>query len=225
MRLLVSWVTSSLGRKVMMALSGLLLFAFLIGHALGNSLFFNGPAAINGYAQGLKNLPFGLLWIVRIGLFLLFSLHVVVGISLWISNRKARPQGYVCDNTVQASIASRTMIYSGLIILAFVVYHIAHFTLRLVNNTGEHIDPITGHPDVFVMIQSAFHQPAIAGVYVAAMAVLLLHLTHGLASMFQTMGIRHKNLDIFADRLVPLTGWLVVAAFVSLPIVIFVGLR
>ena len=225
MRLLVSLITSSLGRKYLMAITGLLMFTFLIGHALGNILYFSGQSALNNYAQALKALPFGLLWIVRFGLFSLFCLHVVIGVSLWVSNFMARPRRYVFQNTVQATIASRTMIYSGAFIFTFVVYHIAHFTLHLVGHAQGFVEPGPGRPDVFAMVQAGFRQPPIAAWYIAAMAILLLHLIHGLASMFQSMGIRHKNIDWITDHLSPWTGWLVVAAFVSLPVLILSGLQ
>lgn len=127
MNLLLRPARSSLGKKYFMAVTGLLLVGFVVVHMSGNLLVFAGPDAINTYAQTLKAHP-GLLWTGRAGLLLVFVVHVALGLSLTYENRVARPSGYVYEDTIQASWASRHMLLTGLLLLAFVVYHLAHFT-------------------------------------------------------------------------------------------------
>lgn len=124
---------SSLGAKYLMALTGVGLIGFVVVHMLGNLLIFAGPDALNSYAQSLKDHP-GLLWTARIGLLAIFLLHVVLGIRLSLQNKSARGVRYVYEDTVQASWASRNMLLTGLVILAFVVFHLAHFTFGVVQD-------------------------------------------------------------------------------------------
>src|SRR5262245_39654676 len=128
MKLLPRPVTSSLGSKYVMAITGLLLIGFVLGHMTGNLLIFAGPDAMHGYAAGIKSRP-ALLWGVRLGLLAVFVVHVLIGIRLTLANKAARPTPYAYEDTLQASWASRHMMLTGLLLLAFVVYHLAHFTL------------------------------------------------------------------------------------------------
>jgi succinate dehydrogenase / fumarate reductase cytochrome b subunit len=131
MHLLPRPVRSSLGKKYVMAVTGVLLIGFVLTHMAGNLLVFFGPDALNSYAAALKAKPY-LLWPARVGLLLLFLLHLYVAIRLTLENRAARPQGYVYERTLQASFASRHMMLTGIVLLAFIVYHLAHFTFGLV---------------------------------------------------------------------------------------------
>jgi succinate dehydrogenase / fumarate reductase cytochrome b subunit len=124
-------ISSSLGKKYVMAVTGLLLVGFVITHMAGNLLIFAGPDALNSYAQTLKARP-PLLWAARAGLALVFVLHVWFGTRLALENRAARPRRYVYEDTLQASWASRHMMLTGLVLLAFILYHLAHFTLGVV---------------------------------------------------------------------------------------------
>lgn len=124
-------VRSSLGKKYLMAVTGLLLIGFVLAHMAGNLLIFAGPDALNSYAQALKARP-ALLWAARGGLLAVFVAHLILGLSLAIQNRMARPERYVYEDTLHASWASRNMLLTGLVLLAFLVYHLAHFTLGVV---------------------------------------------------------------------------------------------
>jgi succinate dehydrogenase cytochrome b subunit len=128
MKLFPRPVTSSLGSKYVMAITGLLLIGFVLGHMTGNLLIFAGPDALNGYAAALKARP-ALLWGARLGLLAVFVVHVLIGIRLALANKAARPTPYAYEDTLQASWASRHMMLTGLVLLAFVGYHLAHFTL------------------------------------------------------------------------------------------------
>ena len=184
---------SSIGGKVTMAITGLLLFAFVVGHLLGNLLLFGGPDAINSYAKMLADSG-ALLWIARIGLLVVFVLHVATGIRLARHNRAARPVAYAKDEAVQATFASRSMVFSGLSLLVFVVYHLLHFTFGVTN--PEHYarkGMAAGGHDVHAMVTQSFAVPAIAIAYAAFQIVLFLHLRHGIQSLAQTLGLNHSR--------------------------------
>jgi succinate dehydrogenase / fumarate reductase cytochrome b subunit len=184
---------SSIGGKVTMAVTGLLLFAFTVAHLSGNLLLLGGPAAINAYAKWLADLG-ALLWVARIGLLLVFGLHVLTAIRLARGNRGARPVAYVRPDTVQASMASRSMVFSGLTLLVFVVYHLLHFTFGVTNPTHyeQKLAGAGGH-DVHAMVTASFSVPGVAIAYGAFQVVLFLHLSHGVQSMAQTIGIHHAR--------------------------------
>jgi succinate dehydrogenase / fumarate reductase cytochrome b subunit len=189
---------TTVGSKYVVALTGLALTAFVIVHMAGNLLIFRGRDALNNYALFLKERG-GLLWAARLGLLTVFVLHIWLGIRLTLRNRAARPTRYAYEDTVQASVASRTMIWSGLVILAFVIFHLLQYTFGLVaatapdgtnylslsDNPG---DPTRGHHDVYRMTVYGFRAVPVAIAYIVAQLFLGLHLSHGVASTFQSMG-------------------------------------
>ncbi len=196
---LTSFYASSIGKKIIVAVSGLLLLLFLLGHLIGNLLIYAGPHAINEYAVWLHELGHGaVLWIARFGLLALLVAHVVTTVALVRQNRAARPQRYAHEQTVQASGSSRLMIWSGIIILAFVVYHLMHFTLGIGNEYyagGYEIQdgPHSGHHDVYKMVIDGFSVWYVSAFYIFAMALLCSHLSHGFSSVFQTLGLRTEQ--------------------------------
>lgn len=193
----MSWVSdfwrSSIGGKVTMAVTGVLLFLFVLAHLLGNLQLFAGPQALADYAHFLHSKP-AVLWGARLGLLAVFALHVATGLRLSAANRAARPVRYAREETLQATFASRSMVLSGLSLLVFVVYHLLHFTLGAV-----HADDVAlrsrgfGGFDVHAMMTASFADPAIAIAYAAAQIVLFLHLRHGLQSFAQTLGLHHAR--------------------------------
>ncbi len=192
MNKLVRIFDTSIGCKAVMAATGLGLLLFVVAHMLGNLQIYRGQEAFNNYAHMLKSLgPW--LWVARIGLLTIFSLHIYSGLRLYAANRAARPERYVYNNTVQASLASRFMLQTGLLVLMFVIYHLAHFTLGFVGVTAEQFhakDPL-GHHDVYGMFIDSFKIPWITVSYVLFMLALGMHLMHGVSSMFQTAGVNH----------------------------------
>ena len=186
---------SSVGKKAWMAITGLLLTLFVIGHLLGNLQIFLGAEALNIYAEKLKKmLP--LLWGARIFLTFILSAHIAIAGILTLENQKARPKKYALSETMVASYASRTLMASGVIIFLFILFHLLHFTWGVVQPANYRLADIKGHHDVYGMTVLGFQNIQIAGVYVLAMAVLCFHLSHGLASFPQSLGvdvIRHKN--------------------------------
>ena len=192
----MSWVKgvagSSIGAKSIMAVTGLLLYGFLIAHLSGNLLIYQGPDATNAYAVNLRQLPFGLLWIARIGLIVIFAAHILTGIRLTLQNRRARPNAYAHSSTIKATVASRSMIDTGMLVLVFLVYHLAHFTWHMFYFDESFVLP-GGPIDVYRMVVTSFQNVWIAGSYIVAMILVGLHLSHGIASFFQTLGFHHSK--------------------------------
>jgi succinate dehydrogenase / fumarate reductase, cytochrome b subunit len=199
---------SSLGKKYVMALTGLGLYLFVIIHLLGNLQVFAGPTKINEYAYTLKATP-PILWGARFGLLALVVLHITAAIQLTKANRKARPQNYAVGKPVASTFAQRTMVVSGLILLAFILFHLSHFTIGLVNPQYlEFHDPITGYHDVRRMMIEGFSNPLVAVFYIVSMGLLLLHLSHGVSSTFQSLGLRSKKTFGVFDKLAKASGLL-----------------
>lgn len=187
---------SSLGSKVLMAFTGLALTGFVIAHMIGNLQVFAGPEVLNGYAENLKHMP-ALLWIARVGLLALFVGHIVYGIRLWRLNRAARPVLYHFKTYREASLASRTMLWTGLVILAFVLFHLAHYTFGFIGTANgvnylDLKDP-QGRHDVYAMTVHGFRNPVVSLTYVVAMGLLAFHLSHGFQSLFQSLGLNHPR--------------------------------
>lgn len=192
----MTWVQefwrSSIGGKTTMAVTGVLLFLFVIAHLLGNLQIFAGEKALNDYAKMLHDLG-PLLWVARIGLLAIFVLHVLTAIRLSRANKAARPVPYAKEATVQASFASRSMLFSGLSLLAFVIYHVMHFTFRVVHVPAEYCPEAAKEADVKGMVIDSFSRPEVVLVYVSFQILLFLHLKHGLQSFAQTLGWRHAR--------------------------------
>ncbi len=189
---LIRFYQSSIGKKILVAITGLAMIGFLVGHLLGNLLIFSGPAALNGYAKKLHDLG-PLLYVIRGALLATVVVHIVCTIQLVRMNRAARPQKYAIDTVRQASKSSRIMIWSGLTILAFIIYHLAHFTFALGN---QYRDPSIarywsepGVHHVYNMVVDGFRVWYVTAFYIIALALLTSHLSHGFASVFQTLGL------------------------------------
>lgn len=195
---------STLGKKYIMAVTGFLLFGFVLVHLLGNLQLFSGAEAINRYAELLRAEP-ALLWAARVGLLVIVILHIVTAIQLVLRNRAARPQKYAGGkDPVGASVTSRTAAISGTVILAFIIFHLLHYTLGVINPDYLSYHDAQGRHDVFRMVVHGFSNPFIAGFYLVSMALLCAHLSHGLGAMFQSLGFRNGAYDKVIDRLAKL---------------------
>ncbi|MCB1144041.1 MAG: succinate dehydrogenase cytochrome b subunit [Leptospiraceae bacterium] len=186
---------TSVGKKLVMAITGLALIGFVIAHMLGNLQIFLGPERLNAYAKTLQNLG-ALLWVARIGLLLIFVTHLRMAMVLTMENRAARPVPYAVNATHKASFASRTMIMSGMIIFLFLVYHILHFTMGVTNTEFAALKTPEGDHDVYKMVIMGFSNPIVSGIYILAQAFLALHISHGFFSVFQTLGWNHPSYDL-----------------------------
>ncbi len=219
--------TSSLGKKYIMAVSGGVLFLFVLAHLLGNLQIFLGPEVINRYGDFLQSNP-ELIWPARIILLAMVGLHIWAAIKMTIENRAARPAGYVHYEVVAATYASRTMFMSGLIILVFIIYHLLHFTVQVqqINLTGENFvdfhDPQQRH-DIFKMMVVGFSNAWVSGFYLLGMALLCLHLSHGVSSMFQSLGWKNKVYGPFLDQFARLGALAIFIGYSSIPVAILCG--
>ncbi len=219
---------SSLGKKFVMAATGALLFLFVVGHMVGNLQIFLGPEAINRYGHLLQS-NVELLWPVRLGLLAILLLHVWSAAKVSRENKAARPVGYAGDPAAPgASYASRTMLMSGLIVGAFIIYHLLHYTVQVqaINLSGRDFVPLhdeQGRHDVYAMMVIGFQQPLVAGFYLVAMALLCTHLSHGVYAMFQSLGIKVGFCPGLPKCLARWASILIFVGYASIPTAILVG--
>ncbi len=209
-------VRSSVGRKLIMALSGVVLVAFVIGHMAGNMLLYKGPAAINAYAAGLHSLP-ALLWSVRLGLLAATALHIWAATSLTITNLRGRSSSYEDQDYLASTYASRTMVWSGPILALFVGYHLAHLTWGWVNRAAF----VPG--DVYHNVVAGFQNPALSLIYVAAMLALGYHLYHGAWSMLQSVGANHPRYNALRKAAAAVIAVALTAGNTSFPVAVLTG--
>ncbi len=210
-----------------MAVSGVILLLFVIGHLIGNLQVFAHPDVINAYAHFLQNLGPGL-WAVRVVLLAAVVAHVWAAVELTIENRRARPAGYEAEDTIQASYASRTMRISGFIVLAFILFHLAHFTVQVVDSEyremyTELADGTVVH-DVHAMMVSGFQNIWISLFYLVAIGLLSVHLRHGIASLFQSLGWRNRRIAGPLDKASLGLSILYFAGNAAIPLAILAGL-
>jgi succinate dehydrogenase / fumarate reductase cytochrome b subunit len=219
-----SFYRSSVGKKMIVAMTGIVLIAFVIGHLLGNLQIFLGPDWVNSYAEHLRELG-PLLWAIRAFLIVNVLLHIFYTISLAMENRRARPSNYKKRNYVKATFASRYMAMSGLIVLAFILYHLAHFTVRVTDPRFLLLkaDPLNRY-DVYSMMVYGFQNIFVSGFYVLGMFLLALHLSHGTSSFFQSLGLNDEKL---APRLAVagrILAWLLFVGYTSIPVAVLLHL-
>ena len=218
-----NYLKSSIGRKQIMAVTGLLLFGFVVAHMLGNLQIYLGQDALNDYAKHLEELPL-LLWPARVILLTTLIVHIFVSMSLAAENRAARPVRYQVYGTVHASYASRTMVVSGILIFIFIGYHLLHFTFGQVQpQFFEHLDA-KGREDVYGMVVHGFQNIYVSASYVFAMAVLCLHLSHGLQSLFQSLGLRSRAAAPFLSTMSAAVSLLIFIGNSSIPVSVLLGL-
>ncbi len=218
----LKYLKSSVGRKAVMAISGIFLFGFVIAHLLGNLQVFIGQEALNSYAQHLQELAF-LLWPARVFLIAVLVVHIFVSISLAQENRKARPVRYKYQDTVQASYASRVMVMSGVLVFAFIIFHLAHFTFGLTHPQYFKLLDGKGRHDVYSMMVMSFRDWVVAGSYVIAMGFLCLHLSHGLSSMFQSLGLNNEKAMGKLNAGGKLLALFIFAGYISIPVAAFLN--
>jgi succinate dehydrogenase / fumarate reductase, cytochrome b subunit len=227
MKVITNIFRSSLGKKYIMAVSGLVMFLFVIGHLAGNLQFFLGAESINRYGHFLQSNP-ELIWPARIFLLLMIGLHIWSAINLSIENKAARPVPYANWNPTTASYASRTMLMSGIIIFVFIVYHLLHYTfvIKGINLTGQDFaafeDPEKRH-DIFKMMVLGFSKPLVSGFYILGIGLLCLHLSHGVSAMFQSLGWKNKVYGPCLDTGARAISWLIFLGYVSIPISVLFG--
>jgi succinate dehydrogenase / fumarate reductase, cytochrome b subunit len=207
--------SSTTGKKAAMAVSGCILFLFVVGHLIGNLQIYEGPDKLNRYAVLLRSMP-ALLWTVRTVLLAMVLLHIWSSIQLAARNIAARPVGYRMKKATGSSYASRTMYWSGPIILAFVIYHLLDFTFGKVN-------PHFESGNVYGNVVASFQAIPVAAFYIIAMLLLCIHLYHGLWSMFQSLGIAHPRYTPMLRRGAAVVATLIAAGNISIPVAVLAG--
>jgi succinate dehydrogenase / fumarate reductase cytochrome b subunit len=208
---------ATIGKKIVMAVSGVVLILYLIAHLLGNLQVFMGAERFDDYARFLRIEP-ALLWTIRIVVLIMVILHIWASISLAVLNKfEARPVGYVKKKNAGSTYASRTMYWSGPIILAFVIYHLMQFTWGVGGTPFE-------EGQAYQNLVAGFQVPVISIFYVIAMALLMLHLYHGAWSLFQTLGVNHPRYTPLLRRLAKVLSILLFLGFISIPISVMAGI-
>lgn len=227
---------TSVGSKIVVALTGLALVGFVIVHMLGNLQIFIGPEALNDYAHFLKSVP-EILWAARIGLLTLFVVHVVLAVQLRLNSDRTRQTPYVYERKLVTTRSARYMLISGLMVLFFILYHLAHFTLgwtqsvtvldeatgRSVSRTFFELRDPKGYQDVYAMVIYGFQQPMVSGLYIIAQLLLAMHLYHGVSSAFQTLGINHYRINAILSWVGPVLAAVIAIGNISIPVAILTG--
>jgi succinate dehydrogenase / fumarate reductase, cytochrome b subunit len=232
---------SSIGRKFLMAVTGIILVGFVVGHLVGNLQIFSPPDVINGYAEFLHGMG-GLLWTARIVLLLSAAIHIWAAISLTLDNQRARGSSrYAVRHTIQATLASRTMRLTGFVVLAFLIYHLLHFTIGGVDEsfkanlkpytlkTDYHVFGISAVPagkevlDVHTMVVKGFQNPFVSAFYIVAVGLLSFHLVHGVDSVFQTLGLRNGRWGAGLRKFAIVFSTLYFLGNLAIPVAILTG--
>jgi succinate dehydrogenase / fumarate reductase cytochrome b subunit len=216
---------STIGKKAIMAVTGLILVAFVIAHMLGNLQVFIGPAKMNAYSAFLKGLG-ELLWLARLILLAAVILHVTAAWQLTQIKNRARPIGYTRREPQVSTVASRTMRWGGVLLLVFIVFHILHFTTGTVFPVASRPDamyPAFSHTDVYGNVISAFRTPWVVSFYVVAMLFLMLHLFHGAWSSMRTLGLSKPSRHPLHRRVATVIALVVWLGFTAVPVAVFLG--
>jgi succinate dehydrogenase / fumarate reductase cytochrome b subunit len=224
---LVQLYASALGKKYVMAVTGIMLMGYVLAHMIGNLKIYFGVSSLNEYAHWLRDslgypiLPLtGALWIMRIALLAAFVLHIVAAYQLTVMNRDARSRGYQSKRDFQAAdFASRTMRWSGVIVLLFVIWHLADFTWGV-----EAVNPDFVSGEVYDNVVASFSRPVVSAWYILANLVLGLHLYHGAWSMFQSLGINNRNFNHLRRSFATGFAVLIVVGNLSFPIAVLTGI-
>ena len=208
---------TTVGKKFVMAITGIALVGFVIAHMAGNLQFFEGKEKINHYAESLRALP-ALLWGARIGLLVAVALHIWSSIQLALLQKAARPAGYARKRSVGSSYASRTMYWSGPIVGLFIVYHLLHMTLGVVH-------PNFVELNAYDNLVNGFSNPIVSVFYVVAVGLLMMHLYHGVWSLFQTLGFSHPRWTPKLKVMAKLLSIVIFIGFASIPLAVLAGIR
>jgi len=211
------WASTN-GKKIVMAITGAILFLFVIGHMLGNLQVFEGPEKLNAYGRFLHGVP-EILWAVRVVLLASVILHIWASVQLALRKNQARPVGYSKKENIASTYASRTMYWSGPIILAFVIFHLLHLTAGTIHPGGDFVEG-----DVYHNVVSGFQVWWVSAWYIFSMILLGFHIRHGAWSMFQSVGINHPRHTPILKKAAAVLAVIIVVGYISIPISIVLGL-
>jgi succinate dehydrogenase / fumarate reductase cytochrome b subunit len=214
---IISFYQSSIGKKWIVALTGLVLVAFVTGHMIGNLQLFLGHEALNKYAAFLQGLG-ELLWVIRGVMLACIGVHIITTALLWIQNNAATPQKYAVNNPQAATIAAKTMIISGLIVVCFLVFHLLHFTALQIHPEWKTWEDPEGRHDVYSMVIAGFRDPLTSGFYLLGLFLLCMHLSHGIQSFIQTLGLRSRKIAQPLTVASPYIAGLIFLGYASIPV-------
>jgi len=218
----MSLLTGSVGRKVLMAVSGFFMLGFVVAHLVGNSTIFVGSGWLNAYAEHLQDLgPF--VWVFRSFMFLMLCVHITLGVILTLENWGANPGKYAVSKKLRATFASKTMIWTGLLLLSFLVGHLLQFTVRITPDIVLAADEV-GRFDVFNMVVSSLQITMIAAIYIIAMVVLFLHTSHGIQSFLQSLGLSNEKLQPRYTLVGKLISIIFLVGYGAIPVLILTGI-
>jgi succinate dehydrogenase / fumarate reductase, cytochrome b subunit len=219
------YLRSSVGAKHIVAITGLVLVSFLLAHLAANLLIFVGRDALNAYGVSLRELGGGtLIWVARGGLLLALVVHVAMSLRLAVLNAAARPVKYARFKTSKTHFYAKWMATTGLLLFAFIVFHLLHYTFFMVNpEYGRLTDP-QGRHDAYSMVILGFSSWAISLSYIVAMGLLAMHLAHGVSSFFQSLGLNHPKYNRGLALAGPVVGLVLFVGFVSIPVAVLAGL-
>lgn len=221
--MVLSLTKSVIFAKVIVAITGLAMVGFIIGHTAGNILVYVGQDAINTYAQGLKDLGAGL-WVVRIGLIVAVLLHIFYSIKLAGMNKAAKPIGYKKSTYKRSTFGSKNAVILGITVLAFLIYHLLHYTFQLTHPEYKDMADALGRHDVYTMMITGFGKPIISIIYVIGVLGLGYHLRHGIQSMVHTLGFNGGSVSNYSNLAAKLITAFVVLGLGSIPIAVLTGL-
>jgi succinate dehydrogenase / fumarate reductase, cytochrome b subunit len=213
----ITFWQSTNGKKVVMAVTGAMMFAFVVGHMLGNLQMFEAPEHINAYGHFLHNLG-ELLWIERGVMLLVIALHITASVQLALLSKAARPIGYSRKEAVNSSFASRTMYWSGPIVLAFIIFHLLQFTAGYI-----HPHAAFTEGEVYSNVVSGFQVWWVSAWYIFAVSLLGVHLSHGLWAMFQSVGLAHPRNSVALKLGARAMAIVIVLGYISIPISVLLG--
>jgi succinate dehydrogenase / fumarate reductase cytochrome b subunit len=213
---------SSVGRKIIMAVTGIVLVSFVCVHLLGNSSVFVGADAINAYAEKLHSLgPF--VWVFRLTMLAAFAIHIFFGIQLTLENKAATPEKNVQVKRLRTGFGAETMIVSGLVLLAFAIYHLLHFTVQVPGMGVYEMNEATHMVNVYTMLVSGFKSTLPVLIYIIGMVFLFLHVSHGFQSFFQTLGLSNDKSLPFMEIVSKLVGVVLLVGYISIPLLVVFG--
>ena len=213
---------STIGLKFLVAFTGLFMIFFLIMHLLGNLEVYAGPEAANQYGVLLRTFP-KFLWGFRIALLLAVIIHIWVTVILTRRNQEARIERYAVKKSRKATLNSRTMMLSGLTILVFVLYHLAHYTLGITNPEYNLLHDNLGRHHVYNMVVMGFSNPVISGFYILAQVLLAFHISHGISSAARTLGLSSSKRFESIKKLGSIFSWTIALLFISIPVAVLLG--
>lgn len=223
MNAIVSFLTSSIGRKWIVAITGLGLFGFVVGHMVGNLQIFLGPEPLNRYGAFLQGLG-ELLWVIRLGLLAMLVAHVFFTIKLRTENRSARGIDYAVTKRMAATLPARWMMWSGLMVLCFIIFHLLHYTAQTIDPSFRELHDAQGRHDIYRMMILGFSNPLTSAFYLVAVGLLAMHLQHGIQSLFQTLGLNSAKLRPLLEKGGQAFAWVLFLGYASIPAAVLTGI-